>query len=241
MKIFVISLKRSVERRASITQQLQAQGVAFEFLDAVDGREEPAHELFANYDYPKRLWLTSGRMPSKGELGCYASHYLLWKKSIELNEPVLIIEDDAKLESNFSTMLPLIENKVLQYGFLRLEVENDKGELHYKEQNNDFSVAFMTDNFGGARCYVLSPTAAAKLLSGSERWCMPVDNYMGSIYLHDMPCYILKPAVVENPQEFITTIQLGEEKRAPLYRKPSREIYSAYRKIMMKKYNKKYI
>ncbi|MGJ8647764.1 MAG: glycosyltransferase family 25 protein [Marinomonas colpomeniae] len=241
MKIFVISLKRSVERRTWMAAQLSEQGVDFEFFDAIDGHAEPPNKLFDNYDYFKRLWLTSGKMPSKGELGCYASHYLLWKKCALSNESVLVIEDDAKIKLNFASMLPTIENEVLAYGFLRLEDKNDKGELYLKEEKSNCSVAFMTNNFGGARCYVLTPGAAQKLLSKSDRWCMPVDNYMGSIYLHNMPCYIFNPSVVENPEEFITTIQLGEEKKAPLYRKLTREIYSGYRKAMMKEYNKKYV
>ncbi|MGO3408927.1 glycosyltransferase family 25 protein [Marinomonas sp.] len=241
MKIFVISLKRSVERRAWITEQLNKHQVEFEFLDAIDGHVEPPHELFQNYNYLKRLWLTSGRMPSKGELGCYASHYLLWEKSVALNEPILVIEDDVKIKTNFSDMLPIIEEKVSQYGFLRLQAETHKGELHLKEQSGDTSISFMTNNFGGTLCYAVAPNAAKKLISQSREWCMPVDNYMGSIYLHNMPCYILKPSVVENPDAFLTMIQLGEEKGALLYRKPTRELYSVYRKIMMKKYNKKYI
>ncbi|WP_025452269.1 glycosyltransferase family 25 protein, partial [Helicobacter pylori] len=31
---------------------------------------------------------------SLGELGCYASHYSLWQKCIELNEAICILEDD---------------------------------------------------------------------------------------------------------------------------------------------------
>ena len=82
MKVFVISLKRSPDRRRYIEKQLDDLNIKFEFFDAVDGRAEPPHPLFENYNYAKRLWLTSGRMPSKGELVVYGSHYLLWLKSI---------------------------------------------------------------------------------------------------------------------------------------------------------------
>jgi GR25 family glycosyltransferase involved in LPS biosynthesis len=37
MKVFVINLERSSERRASIKRQLQAQDVDFEIIQAVDG------------------------------------------------------------------------------------------------------------------------------------------------------------------------------------------------------------
>lgn len=239
MKICVISLKRSPERRENIKKQLDALGLEFEFFDAVDGRAEPPHQLFSNYDYAKRLWLTSGKLPSRGELGCYASHYLIWQKCVRSKQSILVIEDDASINSNISRFLSTIEQKVNQYGFLRLEPETERCELFAKEECSEYSISFMSNNFGGTRSYAIAPHAAQKLIEGSVRWCMPVDNYIGSLYLHKMPSYLFKPFLVENPEEFGTTIQLGEEEKAKWYRKPSREIYSLYRKLIMTYKNSK--
>lgn len=240
MKICVISLKRSPERRENIKKQLDALGLEFEFFDAVDGRAEPPHPLFSNYNYAKRLWLTSGKLPSRGELGCYASHYLIWQKCVSSEKPILVIEDDASINSNICRFLPIIEEKINVYGFLRLEPETEKCELFTKEKSSEYDISFMSNNFGGTRSYAIAPHAAQKLITGSERWCMPVDNYIGSLYLHKMPSYLLKPFIVENPEKFGTTIQLGEEKKAKWYRKLSREMYSVYRKLAMMLFNKKY-
>ncbi|MCG9723768.1 glycosyltransferase family 25 protein [Vibrio brasiliensis] len=244
MKICVISLKRSPERRENIKKQLDALGLEFEFFDAVDGRAEPPHPLFAKYDYFKRLWLTNGRMPSKGEMGCYASHYLIWQKCVASGESILVIEDDSYVKPVIVDLLPHIEDKIEQYGFLRLEPETTKCNLFMKEESDTYSISFMDNNFGGTRSYAISPQAAQKLLNGSERWCMPVDNYIGSLYLHDMPSYQMYPTIIptleEHPEEFGTTIQLGEEEKAKWYRKISRELYSVYRKFVMKLFNNKY-
>ncbi|MCG9783350.1 glycosyltransferase family 25 protein [Vibrio brasiliensis] len=244
MKICVISLKRSPERRENIKKQLDALGLEFEFFDAVDGRAEPPHPLFAKYDYVKRLWLTNGRMPSKGEMGCYASHYLIWQKCVASGESILVIEDDSYVKPVIVDLFSHIEGKVEQYGFLRLEPETTKCNLFMKEESDTYSISFMDNNFGGTRSYAISPQAAQKLLNGSERWCMPVDNYIGSLYLHDMPSYQMYPTIIptleEHPEEFGTTIQLGEEEKAKWFRKLSREVYSVCRKIKMKKENSKY-
>ncbi|MCC2524579.1 glycosyltransferase family 25 protein [Vibrio coralliilyticus] len=240
MKVFVISLQRSPERREYIKKQLDQLNIDFEFFDAVDGRAEPPHKLFENYNYAKRLWLTSGRMPSKGELGCYGSHYLLWQMCVELNTPLLIIEDDSEVQSIIQDLYHVIEREVLKYGFLRLEPKTNKCTLYLKEKNDGYSIHFMSNNFGGTRAYAIAPMAAKKLLAHSGRWCMPVDNYIGSIYLHNMPSYLLTPCIVENPEEFGTTIQLGEETKAKWYRKPTRELYSLYRKLILRIYNRKY-
>ncbi|GAA7279548.1 hypothetical protein HpM006_06930 [Helicobacter pylori] len=39
------------------------------------------------------------------EFGCYLSHYLLWKECVKTNQPVVILEDDTVLESNFMQAL----------------------------------------------------------------------------------------------------------------------------------------
>ncbi|EEY46418.1 glycosyltransferase family 25 protein [Vibrio mimicus] len=233
MKIYVISLKNSLDRRASIEQQMADYGLGFEFFDAIDGRVDPPHPLFANYDYAKRLWLTSGKMPMRGELGCYASHYLMWQKCAELSEPIVILEDDAKILPSFSTYLEVIKYKTQCYGFLRLEEADKRSQIFLKEKASDYEISFLSHNFGGARAYALSPQSAQKLLNGSLRWSMPVDNYMGSLYLHGVPSFLFSPSVIENPEFFETTFQNNWQSKTPLYRKPTREIYSLYRKIKM--------
>ncbi|WP_217564205.1 glycosyltransferase family 25 protein [Vibrio cholerae] len=233
MKIYVISLKNSLDRRASIEQQMASHGLKFEFFDAIDGRVDPPHPLFANYDYTKRLWLTSGKMPMRGELGCYASHYLLWQKCVELNAPIVVLEDDAQILPSFVNYFSTIKVKTQEYGFLRLEEAYERSRLFLKEKANNFEISFLTNNFGGARAYSLSPASAKKLIKGSHRWSMPVDNYMGSLYLHNMPSFLFSPHVVENPESFETTFQNEVQLGAPLYRKPTRELYSLYRNIRM--------
>ena len=41
-----------------------------------------------NYDHD--------HISNTGEIGCYLSHVELWKKCVELNEPIAVIEDDMK-------------------------------------------------------------------------------------------------------------------------------------------------
>lgn len=240
MKLYILSLKDSQERRSSIQKQLQSIKIKFKFFDAVNGRATPPSPLFEKYNYRKRLWLTSGRLPLKGEIGCFASHYLLWEKCVELNEPILILEDDVRVVEDISNYIEIIENKTNEYGFLRLEPELGKCKLYLKEKKENYEIYYMDNNWGGTTAYSISPSAARKLLKGSESWYMPVDNYIGSIYIHHMPSYLFKPNLVENPEEFTTTIQNEKQNKAALYRKPTRELYSLYKKLIMKIKSHKY-
>lgn len=237
LSVFVISLKRSQERRDSIAAQLSAEGIPFSFFDAIDGNDA-SNLLFKKYDYNKRLWLTSGKMPSKGELGCYASHYSLWQQCVTLNQPILVIEDDATICPQAGHTYTLIQQKIMEYGFLRLE-DVGKSRIQLIEQTEDYSISHISNNFWGTRSYAIAPWAAAKLLAGSQRWSVPVDNYIGANFIHGMESYYLAPDFAEDTNQFGTTIQTADGHKTPLYRKPSRELYTLYCQIKHYLHNRK--
>lgn len=227
--VFVISLKRSQERRDYISAQLQAQNIDFNFFDAIDGGDK-SNPLLKRYNYAKRLWLSSGKMPTNGEIGCYASHYSLWQKCVDMGQPLVVVEDDAKICPNAAKTQMIAAEKIQQYGFLRLE-SVIRGETILMEQGEHYRISHMSDNFGGLRAYAIAPWAAQKLLNGSKSWSLPVDNYIGAPYFHGMESYHLHPEFAEDTRPFETTIQFYEKIKTPFYRKPSRELYTAYRQL----------
>ncbi|MCJ2378617.1 glycosyltransferase family 25 protein [Vibrio sp. ZSDZ34] len=230
MKVFIVSLLRSQDRRKNIAEELNKQKIPFEFFDAIDGREGE-HELWANYNLAKRIWLTSGRPPSRGELGCFASHYLLWERCVELDEPILIIEDDSEIQPEFGQHFEQLQQSVLKYGFLRLEHENNECTLYPVEQGEAFSISYMDANYRGTVSYTLTPSIANKLLAHAKRWYSPVDNYIGSAFVHGVVSYKYQPEIVKNTEDFASTIQHDDPDKAPLYIKPTRELYALYQRI----------
>lgn len=236
--VFVISLKRSQDRRDHIAAQLQAQNIDFTFFDAIDGGDTSS-PLLKRYNYPKRLWLTSGKMPTNGEIGCYASHYSLWQKCVDMGQPLVVIEDDAKICPNAIQNLATVADKIQKYGFLRLE-SVIRGETILMEHDEHFRINHMSDNFGGTRAYAVAPWAAQKLLDGSKDWSLPVDNYIGASYFHNMESYHLSPNFAEVTDTFDSTIQFYDDVKTPLYRKPSRELYTAYYQLKKFFHNRKF-
>ncbi|MCZ8487807.1 glycosyltransferase family 25 protein [Vibrio lentus] len=54
-----------------------------------------------------------GRAHIIGEVGCQASHYLIWQKCIEPNEPVLVFEDHVNIDENiFRNTLAIAEQHI---------------------------------------------------------------------------------------------------------------------------------
>lgn len=228
--IFVISLKRSVERREKIAKEMESKNISFSFFDGIDGHQ-CLPMLAADYNYSKRLWLTSGKMPSKGELGCYASHYSLWLKCIELGEPIVICEDDIELHSNAKRIAEYALKAAETYGFVRMQSVCEGSATTQVYQDEEFTLNLMKDNYGGLCAYAISPKAAARLVK--HRWCLPVDCFVGANYLHGQYSYQLEPCFMDAHIGELSTIQHEQPPKAPLYRKLSRELYTLYKKIML--------
>ena len=105
-KIFVISLKGSDKRRASIKQQFDRFGIAYEIVDAVRGADlDIENDKRIDQEAVRRLphWLTPGA------IGCSLSHIECYSRAIaEELDYITIVEDDAKIDMDFSRYLDTI-------------------------------------------------------------------------------------------------------------------------------------
>lgn len=110
MKIFIINLKRSSERRKHIEKQLKRLGLDYEFIDAVDGRvlsDEALREVSDLDNYMKHpTWQNRG----KGLIGCALSHQAVYKAMVKQNIPrALVLEDDIFIKKEMGELLKKID------------------------------------------------------------------------------------------------------------------------------------
>ena len=94
-KVFVINLKRSVERRAHMQKLLQHLSLDYEFIEAIDFRDLTHADIEAVYD-DRSCQKTMKRSLSNAEIACALSHRKAWIriKSLGLEE-AFIMEDDV--------------------------------------------------------------------------------------------------------------------------------------------------
>ncbi len=117
ISVYIISLKESQRRLDTEKLVLESNEkfkgrCAFQIFDAINPKHED-FEKFVQELYDAQSMLKSDWFHSdwcRGELlpqefGCYLSHYLLWKECVKTNQPVVILEDDVTLESNFMQAL----------------------------------------------------------------------------------------------------------------------------------------
>ncbi len=117
IQVYIISLKESQRRLDTEKLVLESNEkfkgrCVFQIFDAISPKHEDfekfVQELYDAQSMLKSDWFHSdyccGELLPQ-EFGCYLSHYLLWKECVKTDQPVVILEDDAVLESNFMQAL----------------------------------------------------------------------------------------------------------------------------------------
>ena len=191
MQALVISLSRCTDRRRRVRRQLDSLGIDFEFFDAVDGARTD-FPLADKRDDPLTI-RRFGYTLTNGELACYASHYLIWKKCITENRVLLVCEDNIQLQKNFRQVYEHLPQLAEQYAFLKLSGIIARRHRRVAKVERDLSIVRHVGLVCGTSCYLLSPRGARAFLAHSASFVQPVDNFLEKTWLHGVPVYSLLP------------------------------------------------
>ncbi|GAA7457765.1 hypothetical protein HpBHB13_04100 [Helicobacter pylori] len=116
-QVYIISLKESQRRLDTEKLVLESNEkfkdrCVFQIFDAISPKhqdfEKFIQELYDSSSLLKSDWFHSDYCYKEllpQEFACYLSHYLLWKECVKTNQPIVILEDDAMLESHFMQAL----------------------------------------------------------------------------------------------------------------------------------------
>ena len=182
MKIFIVNLKQSVERKQKIEAQLVALGLSAEFVEAVDGRELSEKErqsVTAQVNY--------AFLP--GEIGCALSHQQIYKKIIDENiNNALILEDDVVLTEDFQHVLQNITVPSERPSVILLSRTNKYFKKPLKAISGNYSL-HKTLLATTAHSYIINSEAARSLLKGlypvwivSDKWGLFEDMSLVEVY-----------------------------------------------------------
>lgn len=128
-----------------------------------------------------------GKLSRPGVVGCFYSHYALWQKCVELNEPIMIFEDDVKF---YRGWYPVDWEGVL---ILSLGKSSflDSPNKEFLECPTGQPAARPWRNFSmpGASGYAIKPKAALGLIKFYRPYWYPADNainqFVTSISIHN--------------------------------------------------------
>lgn len=192
-EIYVINLKRRPDRKNRSIAALNELNLSHKLVEAVDGKtmkEDILKDLGINL-LPSYRDPYSGRFMNYGEIGCFLSHYNIWKEAVEKNyERIIILEDDARFEMNFKSTFKHIMNQISAKGIEWDLIFLGRKIMRPKEESWNYDVDFKR-GFGLRNpsfshwtiAYALSLSGAKKLLNSEPLLNMiPIDEYLPLMY-----------------------------------------------------------
>ena len=228
---YVINLAGSDQRWDATSSRLKELGVPFERFEAVDGRVNP-HPLFSRYDDKLREKYRRKAL-SGGELGCFASHFLLWEKCLELNKPIVVLEDDLIINPSLNEALTIAEQQIDSLRYLRLAGTYPKPKTYKKIKSlGQFDLVDHIRGPAGTLAYVISPSAASALINHAEKWFIAVDDFMDHYWWHGVDCYSLMPFPVEVAENDSDIVRVVKAKQ-PLWKKLRKEVYGLVERMRL--------
>jgi glycosyl transferase family 25 len=213
MRVHVINLERSVDRRLYLSAQLERLGIDYAIFKAIEPPQ--AGEWFKRYD-ERRYLKNTGRKASPGEIACFASHAALWRKAVETGEPLIVLEDDVEISPTFPSALAEATRLIKTYGFLRLvdHGPSRRVRMTQMETAGQFSVMWYTRYPFGSMGYAISPEAAAAFLAHSSVVAGPPDLFIKRFWEHGRPLYGLSPAPIGFNDKFGSAPVIGTRAKA---------------------------
>ncbi|EAI4070225.1 glycosyltransferase family 25 protein [Campylobacter jejuni] len=239
MKVFIINLERSLDRKEYMQKQIQKlfeknpslkNKLEFIFFKAIDAKNKEHLEFKDHFPW-WGSWVL-GRELSDGEKACFASHYKLWQECVKLDEPIIILEDDVEFSDEFLNNGAEYIDELLKskYEYIRLCYLFDK-RLYFLNESG-YYLSFK--NLSGAQGYVLQVSAAMKFLKCAKNWIYAVDDYMDMFYKHNVLNIVKKPLLLKHDCRIESSISQAGRLflKAKFYRKIIREIFRLYRNIL---------
>ncbi|XP_041861443.1 procollagen galactosyltransferase 1 [Melanotaenia boesemani] len=184
-EVFMINLERQAGRKKRMLRSLYEQKIACKVFEAVDGNAMNATQIHTQgiHMLPGYSDPYHGRPLTKGELGCFLSHYNIWKEIVEQGlQTSLVIEDDLRFEVFFKRRLMNLMNEVEDEGldWDLIYIGRKRMQVDYREKavpniRNLVEADYSYWTLG----YMVSLQGAKKLLKAEPlKKVLPVDEFL---------------------------------------------------------------
>lgn len=175
-KIYVLSLKRNIDRRILIAERLNKVGIDFEFFDACDGQ-------VLNHLWKK---LDNSHFTTQNYVACSISHLSIYNDAISRGfNRVLILEDDIKPHKDIQNLFNTFKSQIpedydlLYLGWIPL---NDDCSMWTYEVINDRFISpntFKSKNLWGLYAYSPSLSLMREMIQlYNETFPMEIDRFL---------------------------------------------------------------
>ena len=205
--IFVISLARAAHRREAMRERLNALGLQYEIIDAIDGKTaNPAtYQTRLRQDIARR---TLGRELWLGEIGCYLSHYNLWQKiAAEKIPQAIVLEDDAGFAEGFAEVIADVLTLNCSWDIINLTAGRPElvDVAFYKLAGRDYIFGRPRRKLMCTHAYLISLSGAQKLLDICRTISEPIDRAWGHWWHTKLAYFCVSPSLSDSVESESTT------------------------------------
>lgn len=182
---FIISLDKDKERAEYLKNEVFTKITNYIKCKAFDGENDDPNPVLEE----NKLLLADHFIQkcNAGQLGCYLSHFQVWKYIVSNNlDLALVLEDDVKLYKNFNRIINTVyDNLPAKFDYVHLFIHPDKQKLEYLTANEG-DIIPAEDNFGTV-AYLISLRGARRLIKLTQllKIQAPVDRQINFYIQHN--------------------------------------------------------
>ena len=209
--IHLPKIKDSLQTALNLKDQLEEFNMPAELFEGTYGND--AVEIFQkeNRIYDKAGFSSleeaekyEHKSSYPGVKGCFYSHYRLWQKCIELNEPIIIWEDDVILKRPF-TSVEWKDVLILALGFIELS----ESYFHLLENKSEpEALPYGNYHMPGTPGYAITVGGAKKLVDRYKNYYLPSDISMNkkviNIEIHNN---LMGQALIEGKTSLVRNVK----------------------------------
>jgi len=180
--IRVISLRNAAERRNAFAEAASPTRLGWTFFDACEA-------LHADLRYREDdAIIAKGRPLTGGEIGCYSSHYAVWKQLIDDPDAdqCIVLEDDVIVDWDYLEAFAAVDHARGGHDYIRLYY---KRPAPSRIVQKDFvcRATWLTEVSGycfGTQGYLITKAGARRFVERFAHVRRPIDDEMDRSWIH---------------------------------------------------------
>lgn len=192
-QVLVVSLESAEARREAFDARAAGTSLAWRFFDACTA---PVPGMTIDEAAIRR---NKGRPMSKGEIGCYASHFSIWQDMIARGvHQAIILEDDTLVDWTYLEQLAHTDLQAQGIDYLRLYAKRPTWQRVVRRDflQHSRTVVELVGLAYGTQGYAITLEGARKLARHCRTVRRPIDDAMDRSWAHGLPNLALYPAPI---------------------------------------------
>ncbi len=196
MKIIVVNLERSRDRRQRITTSLESLGLDYQLHTAVDGKNLPEE-----YDHLiDRKGSHRDGMPIRmGSIANWISQRQVFQDLVDNGPDVItVLEDDAVLTPELPSVLHSLESRSSAFEIVFLHFGPDRPFMPFHNLPSGHRLGCVRWSHFGTQGYTITRKAASVFLQRYLLVRTGIDRALAAYWRHGLRTYCVRPPVVSH-------------------------------------------